>query len=93
MPEPTPDQIQIMLQSIESELARLKEQVKENRSELSRNSRGSLVFVGGVIVMFMIGVRFNEGSFSYAIELEKLVPLIELPAIAALIAALIPVKR
>lgn len=80
--------------ALEADVAALKAQVKSNRHELGANSRSSLVFVGGLIVMLMLGSRFSsEEGYTYAIELEKLTTLVGLPAVAALLTAIIPEMR
>lgn len=94
MAMPTPEQLELMLASIEADIASLKEQVKSNRSELGANSRGSLVFTAGIVVMLLLGSRFSsDEGYSYAIELEKLTTLIGLPAVAALLTALLPLRK
>lgn len=82
------------IQALEAAVARLREQVKDNRFELGANSRGSLTFICGIVIMLLLGSRFNsESGYTYAIELDKLTTLFGLPAIAALAAAIVPGLR
>jgi hypothetical protein len=90
---PTPEQLELRLTAIETDISSLKQGQRNNRIELGANSRASLTFVGGVIIMLMIGSRFADGQYSYQVELEHLTTLIGLPAIASILAALIPAKK
>lgn len=89
----SPESLEERISQLESDLARLKQQVKANRVELGANSRGTLVFVAGLFVMLALGSRYSDGQYSYQVELEHLSTLIGLPAVASVIAALIPASR
>lgn len=90
----TPEQLEVRFNAIEADVTAIKSRVKNNSTELGANSRASLTFLGATILMIILGSRFSaDTGYSYQIELDKLAGLLGLPAIAALLAAVIPGLR
>lgn len=74
-------------------LGLLERQHSQDRKELGINSRATMVFLGALILLGVIGSRFTNGQYEFAIPLAELMQLLALPAVGAVIAALIPARR
>lgn len=83
------------LDAIESDIEALKIRQRQNRRELDFNSAISLGFLGGFVLLVLIGIRVEFGASglqaSYSVPIDSLVSLLSLPVIAAGASAIAPV--